>query len=219
MSVCIFLFLSHLTLFENARRLFAWPICGWEACVDVQRLRRVYLMVRGGVMKRKGGGDRRGEDGIRMYNYDALSAFYFIWKKYINFVTRMVHANHPPSHRSKQRGGEGVREIKPPSQPPAHLDPTTLSNAYKHVKRCVKLIFCPRTHEKKNERWLWRSALLYKLWRRGFVSTQHLACTCFHENGSLLQQTPHGMQKQSEVNRRRRRLSPCAHCSSSLSKM
>lgn len=48
-----------------------------------------------------------------------------------------------------KRGG-GVREIKPTSQPPAHLDPTTLSNAYKYVKRCVKrIIFCPRTHEKK----------------------------------------------------------------------
>lgn len=50
----------------------------------------------------------------------------------------MVHANHPPSHRSKQRGGEGGREIKPSSQPPAHLDPTTLSNAYKHVKTMRK---------------------------------------------------------------------------------
>lgn len=49
-----------------------------------------------------------------------------------------------------KRGGGG-REIKPSSQPPAHLDPTTLSNAYKHVKTMRKTmdIFCPRTHEKK----------------------------------------------------------------------
>lgn len=75
----------------------------------------------------------------------------------------MVHANHPPSHRSKQRGGEGVREIKPPSQPPAHLDPTTLSNAYKHVKTMRKTMdyFLPTDPWEKNERWLWRSALLY----------------------------------------------------------
>ena len=50
----------------------------------------------------------------------------------------MVHANHPPSHARNKEGGGGVREIQPSSQPPAHLDPTTLSNAYKHVKTMRK---------------------------------------------------------------------------------
>ena len=96
-------------------------------------------MVRGGGMKRKGGGDRRGEmmepECIIMMH---CQLFIFINEKIYKLCAHVwfMPTIHVTTLETK-RGG-GVREIQPSSQPPAHLDPTTLSNAYKHVKTMRK---------------------------------------------------------------------------------